>query len=61
MVEKTINRFKIDNREKKTKMAGYQRYFQGYKDAKVLKKNGGFKIVRIYTAQYHIHDMTDMG
>lgn len=46
--------------KKKPKMAGFQRYFQGYTEAKVAKKNGkGFKVIRIYTDPWHVHDMDD--
>ena len=35
-------------------------YFQGYSNAKIIKKNGkGHKIVRIYTDNYHVHNITD--
>lgn len=46
--------------KKKQKMASFQRYFQGYTEAKVAKKNGkGFKVIRIYTDPWHLHDMDD--
>jgi hypothetical protein len=48
------------NKSKKPKMASYQKFFQGYTDVKVAKKHGkGFKVVRIYTDPYCIHDMDD--
>ena len=41
-------------------MAAYQKFFQGYTEAKVPKRSGnGFRIVRIYTDPYHVHDMND--
>lgn len=44
----------------KTKTAAYQRYFDGYVDARVMKKNGkGFKNTRIYISPWHAHKMGD--
>jgi len=44
----------------KIKGNAYSRHFQGYIGVKVPKRNGnGFKIIQIYTAPYHVHDMSD--
>ena len=46
--------------KKKQKLAPYQKYFQGYTEAKVAKKNGkGFKVIRLYTDPWWVHDMDD--
>lgn len=45
---------------KNARTAMYQQYFQGYTEARIMKKDGKhFKLTRIYTAPYHEHDMTD--
>jgi hypothetical protein len=58
--DKIRKRLKGGSGKKEPKMVAYQKYFQGYNDAKIPRKNGGFKVVRIYTAPYLVHDMTDI-
>lgn len=43
----------------KAPTSGFDAYFQGYTVAQVKKKNGKYRTVRIYTAPYRVHDMTD--
>lgn len=47
------------NRKNKSASSGFDAYFQGYTVAQVKKKNGKYRTVRIYTAPYQVHDMTD--
>ena len=49
---------KLMNSRKKT--TSYQRYFEGYTEYKEPANNKyGFKVSRIYTAPYYVHDMED--
>lgn len=43
----------------KSASSGFDAYFQGYTVAQVKKKNGKYRTVRVYTAPYQVHDMTD--
>ena len=42
------------------KITTFVDYFEGYTEAIVPRKYGkGYKLVRIYTGNYHVHDITD--
>lgn len=59
---KTVNE-RLDSyprRRLKSTKVGYQKYFDGYTNYTVRKKNGkGVKTIRIYTADYYTHDCDD--
>ena len=42
------------------KLSTFVDYFEGYTEAKIPKKNGkGYKIIRIYTGNYHVQNVSD--
>lgn len=49
----------LSRNRSKSAASGFDAYFQGYTVAQVKKKNGKYRTVRIYTAPYQVHDMTD--
>lgn len=47
-------------KKKPLRLRGFLAYFEGYSEVKIPRKNGkGFRIERIYTEPYWIHDQTD--
>jgi len=60
LADKANQRLDAATRRRPAGKAAYQKYFDGYTTYTVRKKNGkGVKTLRIYTADYYVHDCDD--